>query len=77
MNYQEFEVKLLEELRKMNENNVVIRPVLKNNGIKPPDYSSVERFSYERTSDEMPDKDRELFFGFGVNADELSILLDK
>ena len=34
MNYQEFEVKLLEELRKMNENNVVIRPVLKNNGIK-------------------------------------------
>ena len=51
--------------------------ILKNNGIEPPDYSSVERFSYERTSDEMPDKDRELFFGFGVNADELSILLDK
>ena len=51
--------------------------ILMKNGIELPDYASVERFSYKRTSDEMPDKERSVFFGFGVDADELSILLNE
>ena len=51
--------------------------ILMKNGIELPDYASVEKFSYKRTSDEMPDKERSVFFGFGVDADELSILLNE
>ena len=50
--------------------------ILIKNGIELPEYASVEGFSYERTSDEMPDEYRNVFFGFGVDADELSILLN-
>lgn len=58
------------------ESILTAKEILVKNGIEPPAYSFVERFSYERTSDEMTDKDRNLFFGFGVDAAELSILLN-
>ena len=49
--------------------------ILEKRGIGLPDFSSVGRFSYERASGEMTDKDRDTFFGFGVDADDLSVLL--
>ena len=49
--------------------------ILDKHGIERPDYSSVGRFSNERASGEMTDIDRDTFFGFGVDADDLSILL--
>ena len=58
------------------ESILTAKEILVKNGIEPPAYSFVERFSYERTSDEMTDKDRNLFFGFGVDAADLSILLN-
>ncbi len=56
------------------ESIIKAEDILDKNGIERPDYSSVGRFRYERTSDEMKDIDRNTFFGFGVDADDLSII---
>jgi len=50
--------------------------ILRNHGIELPEHSLVSRFSFERTADEMPDKEKDSYFGFGVDASELSILLN-
>ena len=50
--------------------------ILGRNGIELPDISLVSGFSFDRTADEMPDKDMDLYFGFGVDATELSVLLN-
>ncbi len=59
------------------ESILTAEEILNSHGIALPDYSLLEQFSYNRTSNEMPDKDKDVFFGFGVNADALSILLNK
>lgn len=50
--------------------------ILESHGIELPDLSLVSRFSFERTADEMLDKEKDRYFGFGVDATELSILLN-
>ncbi len=52
------------------------KKILENHEIECPELSSVSRFSFDRTEDDMPDKEKDRYFGFGVNATNLSILLN-
>ena len=51
--------------------------ILEKRGIELPNFSLIEKYRFERSSDEMSLKHKEDYFGFGVDATELSMILNR